>query len=352
MSKPENQVFELLKNPNFVQWVQNPTEETLHFWSKWLANHPERRKDVEVARRIVGSARLRYDKPVSQKVYDQILENIVSHNGGKKHIIKGIYERWKPVAAAVIAMAVLAGAFFFKGLVIQEKVPLAQVIWKQKKALHGQKITTRLPDKTIITLNAGSGITFPETFSDSIREVRLSGEAFFQVEKDADKPFLVRVNGNYVKVLGTSFNVRAYSDEDKVKVAVATGRVAYSTHTGEQVMLDPDEMAIHDEQRQSLITEKVNKPEAFGWKDKILYFNKSSFDEIRAKLEKWYGIEITVRGAFSSGVKGIPSEKTFSGQFHNPSLNEVLKGLSFLYRFDFEMEGKRMLLTPKPMPVN
>lgn len=351
MSKPGNQVFELLKNPNFVQWVQNPTEETLHFWSKWLANHPENRKDVEVARRIIGSARLRYDKPLSQKVYDQILEGIVTHNVGKKHT-KSIYEYWKPVAAAVIAMAALAGYFFFKGLVIQEKAPLAQVIWKEKKALQGQKITTRLPDKTMVTLNAGSGITFPETFSDSIREVRLSGEAFFQVEKDADKPFLVRINGNYVKVLGTSFNVRAYSDEDKVKVAVATGRVAYSTGSGEQVTLEPDEMAIHDEQQQSLVTEKVNKLEAFGWKDKILYFNKSSFNEIKAKLEKWYGIEITLRGAFSSGAKGIPSEKAFSGQFHNPSLNEVLKGLSFLYRFHFEIEGKHVLLTPKPMPVN
>ena len=351
MSKPENKVFELLKNPHFVQWVQNPTEENLHFWSKWLANHPESRKDVEVARRIIGYAKLRYDKPVSQKVYDQILEGIVAHNADKKHT-KGIYEYWKPLAAAVIAIAVLAGAFFFKDITVQEKVPLAEVIWKQKEALHGQKITTRLPDKTIVTLNAGSGITFPETFSDSIREVRLSGEAFFQVEKDVDKPFLVRVNGNYVKVLGTSFNVRAYSDEDKVKVAVATGRVAYSTQSGEQVTLEPDEMAIHDEQGQSLVTEKVNKLEVFGWKDKILYFNKSSFDEIRAKLEKWYGIEITVRGEFPSGAKGIPSEKTFSGQFHNPSLNEVLNGLSFLYRFDFETEGKHALLTPKPMPVD
>ena len=345
MSKPGNKVFELLKDPHFVQWVQNPTEETLHFWSKWLANHPESRKDVEVARRIIRSAKLRYDKPVPQKVYDQILEGIVTHNAGKKHITKGIYELWKPVAAAVITITVLAGAFFFKDIIVQEEVPLAEVIWKQKEALHGQKITTRLPDKTIVTLNAGSSITFPETFSDSIREVRLTGEAFFKVEKDPDKPFLVRVNGNHVKVLGTSFNVRAYSDEDKVKVAVATGRVAYSTGSGEQVILEPDEMAIHDEQQQSLVTEKVNKLGAFGWKDKILYFNRSSFDQIRAKLEKWYGIEITVRGEFPSG-------KPFSGQFHNPSLNEVLNGLSFLYRFHFEIEGERVLLTPKPMPVN
>lgn len=344
MSESENRVFKLLKDPNFVQWIQNPTEESQHFWTKWLANHPEARREVQAARRIIGSAKLERDVPISLPAYDQMLENIVAYSSNKKQSEGRFQKYWRPMAAAAsVAIAILGFAFFQNKQVATVRENEVRLNWKEKEVPYGRKMTTRLPDKSVVTLNAGSRIAFPEVFADSIREIRLSGEAFFQVERDPDRPFVVKINGNHVKVLGTSFNVRAYPEEHQVEVAVASGLVAYSTISGNQVILEADEMAIHDSQ--GLITGHVNKMEAFGWKDKILYFNKSSFNQVKAELQKWYGIEIISDGDFS--VHG-----TFSEQFNNPSLKEVLNGLSFLYRFKYEIDGDQVTLTQNTLPMN
>ena len=209
-----------------------------------------------------------------------------------------------------------------------------------KEAPFGAKITTKLPDGSMVTLNSGSKILFPEEFQGDTREVVLSGEAFFEVEHDQEKPFLVKMKRDVVRVLGTSFNIRSYPEDSAVYVAVASGRVSYSIPSGDEVMLEPGRMATYTPGKRSLETGEVNARQAFGWKDKILYFNNLTFDKISIELERWYGVKI-------SYDKDIELDGTYSEQFHNATLQEVLHSLSFVYRFNFEIQGKKIMIINK-----
>lgn len=110
--------------------------------------------------------------------------------------------------------------------------------------------TIRLPDHTEVTLNRYSSLTYPERFKGDTREVQLQGEAYFEVAKDARHPFIVQAQEVNVKVLGTHFNVEAYQPDASIKTTLLEGRVAVNIpHTGEEMVLSPNESAIYDKER-------------------------------------------------------------------------------------------------------
>lgn len=206
-----------------------------------------------------------------------------------------------------------------------------------KTAPLGSKTITNLPDGTKVFLNAGSKISFNSEFQGETRNVTLSGEAFFEVTHDKDKPFFVKMNGDIVKVLGTSFNIRSYPKEDFVQVSVATGKVSYSIPSGDEVILEPGRMATYDPEGEKLVTGEVNELSAFAWKDKVLYFDDLPFNKIILELERWYGVDI-------SYDQSLNFEGSYTEQFDNPSLKEVLNSLSFVYRFTFDIKESNVTL--------
>ncbi len=340
MSKTQSRVFELLNNVHFVQWVNSPTDESTHYWTKWIANHPGCSRDVQIARRMILSSRLSSDEPLSDQSYDRMLENILAHglNSRKTQSRHGFFTfRIVGVAASIALVLGLALYFYLTNdITLQKAAPITII---HKNAPPGSRVTTMLPDGSKVTLNAGSEISYPSEFIDS-RQVELDGEAFFEVERDSLKPFYVSVNGNQVQVLGTSFNVRCYPEDDWVRVSVATGRVSYTSSSGENVSLSKDEESIHSLVNGSLVTGVVNRNDAFGWKDKILHFDSQSFNDIVIELERWYGVEIEIS-------EGFTNRGPYSGEFYNATLEEVLEGLSFVYRFDHTIRDQQVNLNPK-----
>ncbi|MEQ9307468.1 MAG: DUF4974 domain-containing protein, partial [Marinoscillum sp.] len=179
--------------------------------------------------------------------------------------------------------------------------------------------------------NSGSELTFPDNFHGERRVVSLKGEAFFEVSHNPNKPFFVNTNGDQVRVLGTSFNIRSYPEDEAVSVSVATGRVAYSISSGDQVILVPNQMATHHLSKNDLKVGEVDHMQSFGWKDKIIYFKSASLDDIIIELERWYGVEIELHGDFKTSGK-------FTGRFENLPLEEVLIGLSYEFVFSYQID--------------
>lgn len=328
-------IFDLLKNEDFVLWVANPTEEATHYWSKWMASNPEKVKDVELARQFIRSSQKRIVEKMPDEGYDQVLEKIVTHSRARKSENR-TRNIWWPfgVAAAITLVLIATIVALWNGSPEVDPNVITRI---QKEAPLGTKVTTRLPDGSVVTLNSGSAITFPDRFEGNAREVSLSGEAFFEVEHNPMKPFFVNIKGDQVKVLGTSFNIRSYQDENTINVAVATGRVSYTMAAGQEVVLAPDEMASYNISDGRLTMGTVDKLQSFGWKDKIIYFKGITFEDLTRELERWYGVKIIANDNF--GARG-----TYSGKFDNPSLAEILHSLSFVYRFKFEIEGNQVTL--------
>jgi transmembrane sensor len=184
-----------------------------------------------------------------------------------------------------------------------------------------------LPDGSKVWLNAASSIKFPTAFNGAERKVELTGEAYFEVTHDASKPFHVSVlpfargQGKpapdekpiEVEVLGTHFNVNAYSDEAMVKVSLLEGSVKVKGETS-NVKLKPGQQASADDSK--LIVDDADVEEAVAWKEGLFEFKDAPIEEIMRQVARWYNVEVKYEGKpgyhFNASIKrNVPVSKVF-----------------------------------------
>jgi ferric-dicitrate binding protein FerR (iron transport regulator) len=214
-----------------------------------------------------------------------------------------------------------------------------------KEIPPGQKLTVYLPDGSRVKLNSESKISYLKPFDENKRMVSLEGEAFFEVTPDSSRPFLVISKGVETRVVGTSFNVNAYSNSH-VKVSVVSGKVSVKklsndkptvSSSTEPVWLSPTEQATCFVNESELTVSGYNADEVLGWSDGILYFNNASMDELVNELERWYGIDIVIE-------RETPIKKGIVGEFRNQSLEEIMMGLRITSEFEYEFKNGKLII--------
>lgn len=343
MQENSGNILDLVKNEYFVHWIVSPTEESTHFWTQWISNHPDRKKDVDIARQLIQSTRYNLDEKMPEKDYYTVLENIVERSQQRKRKSGTRYlETWKAVGiAASLIMAMFLGVWASQQFSLSDNQAVVvepQLLTKQNP--RGQKSTIMLPDGTKVVLNSESSITYVSNFTGSERLVELTGEAFFDVVRDTSKPFVVKTRSLMTTALGTSFNVDAYPD-GKEEITLVTGKVKVDSHVDvtQSALLEPGEIA-------ALEYGKLSKKQGVSlnhikWKDGFIVFQKAPFKEGIMELERWYGVTIE--------VKNLPAneEPTFTAHIENDNLANVLETLGYAMRFDFSIEGKKVLINFK-----
>lgn len=209
---------------------------------------------------------------------------------------------------------------------------------------QGGRYQVQLPDGTQIWLNAQTKIQFPSHFEKDGREVNLWGEAYFEVVKDPNRPFRVNTfrsgmgtDPTVIKVLGTHFNVMAYSDEPGVSTTLVEGSVAV-THSGDQVLLEPGQQALTGVIGESEITVKAaNIEAATGWKNRMFVFENEPLESIMRKIGRWYNVEVK----YGSDIKG----KKFSGLISQDNeIGAVMELLEATGEVHISFESKSTLL--------
>lgn len=249
---------------------------------------------------------------------------------------------WIRVAAiVVICFSIVLTYYQFKIKSTEESVGLTEVQMVGKVSQPGQKITTSLPDGTLVKLNGNSKILYAENFIGGTREVFLYGEAFFEVVRDETKPFVIKTKDIQVQVLGTSFNIKSYPGNETSIVSVESGKVAVTDLDHQSTALLPGEKLSYLSNLGSMIKDKYNWEEEYGWKDNILVFHEDTFDEILVRLGNWYGVEFKQEGDLLNG------NKSFSGRYNNPTLKAVLEGLSYVYDFNYALDKDRVIINDK-----
>lgn len=154
--------------------------------------------------------------------------------------------------------------------------------------------TVTLPDQTTVTLNRYSSLSYPARFRGSKREVRLKGEAYFEVKRDVEHPFIVKVESVQVQVLGTHFNVEAYPGDEKIRTTLLEGSVAVSV-PGERMVLSPNESAVYNRAEKKLLHEMT--PESrneIDWCDGHLIFDNLPLQEIARRLSHTFNLKIII----------------------------------------------------------
>lgn len=187
---------------------------------------------------------------------------------------------------------------------------------------YGKRTQIELPDGTTVMLNAGTQIIYPKKFNRNQRLVTLSGEAFFDVKKNPDKPFIIKTGELSVEVLGTTFNLMAYPNDNTIETTLVTGKVLIKRKNPvndeiQKLLLTPNQKAIYTKDEEHFIVESVDVKFDTSWKNGILLFDNEPFEEVAKKLERWYNTPIEL----SDDLKGM---HRFTMTLKNETLNEVL----------------------------
>ncbi|WP_413667992.1 FecR family protein [Mucilaginibacter sp. Mucisp86] len=210
-----------------------------------------------------------------------------------------------------------------------------EVIYNTIVIPRGGEYQLVLADGSKIWMNSASSLRYPTSFSGSERKVYLTGEAYFEVAKNARMPFIVKTDKAEVQVLGTHFNVKAYNDEDLCKTTLLEGavRVRSSAMINE---IKPGQQAIIDNGGQQKITSDIDVDEEVAWKNGLFMFNKANIKDVLQQVSRWYDIEVVYEGK-------VP-ELQFSGQL---SRKVDFYGFTNILKYaglNFTIKGKTVIV--------
>ena len=209
------------------------------------------------------------------------------------------------------------------------------------KVPRGGEFRLKLSDGTNVYLNSASDLKYPVRFNEKERTVYLSGEAYFEVTRNEDKPFVVHTKYLDIEVLGTSFNVYSYERENVMEMALISGRIKIQTcsEPSRVVYLKPNEKALFNKESGIITVEKTDNRFETAWLRGDLVFRSTTLSDVLAKLERRYGVNIHLND--SSLANDL-----FTGNFDSEYIVEVMDLLERHYDFTYDVRGDDIFIHP------
>lgn len=210
-----------------------------------------------------------------------------------------------------------------------------QISYNTLSTPRGGQYQVVLSDGTKVWLNAASSIRYPTVFSGKLREVTLTGEAYFEVAKNKERPFQIKVEAMKIAVLGTHFNVNAYEDEPEIKTSLLEGSVQI-TKGNTSGLLKPGQQAVVTNKSDKIKTSNVDLTEVVAWKNGLFRFEGADITTIMREIGRWYDVEIVYAGK-------LPNNRFVGKISRKVELSEVLKILA-LSKVKFTVAGKKIIV--------
>lgn len=273
---------------------------------------------------------------------------------------------WAAAAVLIFAVGWLVIALFSNKerpdqLAGKEKQPVSEISTR-----NGSRTTIQLPDGSQVWLNAGSKLSYDKKYGTGLREVTLTGEAYFDVVKNPDMPFIIHTNRMDIKVLGTQFNVKSYPGEKTTEAALVKGSIEVSIkdRPAEKIILKPNEKIIVSSDTLELqktasktANEKIQPDPIIairnltyqdtdsaivetGWVYNKLVFKDESFRELALKMERWYGISIRFT---DEAVQKLH----FTGTFETETIQQALSAMKLTSDFNFQIGNNNNIIISK-----
>ncbi len=363
MSKFDYTVEDFVLDPEFRKWVLSPEGSVKSYWEEYLKKNPSKLNDIKLARKIllnmarnsseVSQSRLdaawqKIDKAV-REIHTDTLEKKVIPMDSRSTIKRHEYGfrsyskhhqlyRMVGILALAFMLAVLANIVLPQAPVQLIEAPM---IYEEHIAPPGVKSNLTLQDGSKVILNSGSSLRYIKNFEADQRVLELVGEAYFEVAKDSNRPFKVRTGSITTKALGTSFNIRAYENED-MAISLLTGLVSVDLNMDqpEKVNLFPGEALNISLDRQQFHKQGFKEEKLMAWTKKTILFDHAPIAEITRVLENWYGVRIEFTNRPNKDLE-------VSGLFRDQTLENVLEGLSYSARFEFDIKQDQVTITFK-----
>jgi transmembrane sensor len=315
------------QDEEFLKWVKYPECYPLlrERWLKFMRENPQKREEIEEARlmilAVVKEKQFIPDERTHREVWNRVQESIGEMEDAPERVM--LWQRWYS-KAAVVLMILGVGWFLLRlpesapqlaDAQMEEAVPLEKYI--NNAALPK---TIVLSDGTSIVLQPYSVLEYPQTFKSDVREVYLTGEGFFEVKRDVNRPFMVHAHDIVTRVLGTSFTVRNYEGEKNVLVQVKTGKVSVFkekkkfTEDGnvEGVVLMPNQQVVYERDEMKMTKSLVENPSVLIPLVKQEFeFTDTPVREVFRIIEEAYGVDI------------VYDEEVLANCYLNASLDDV-----------------------------
>lgn len=336
-------VEDFVTDESYLRYYFRENETDIKFWTEWIGLHPEKLDVVISANNYIDAFSIRLPEPEFYKEQQRFAQSLADlslnqdfyqGNSGSAQKLR----RRKLGAAALIAMAVIPLTYL---ALHKRSLPGGpqDIVLVEKYAPKGQRAKITLPDGSEVELNADSKLTYPSKFSGPVREVQLTGEAFFRVSRDSLHSFHIVTPNLAVTVLGTSFNLQCYPDKDQTKVALVTGKVRLDRISdpvnkqvlGEPLVLTPSEMGVFNKHNLSLGKMKYDMEEETGWQRNVIIFKNADFNEIADRFDKVYNIRLI--------NKSHKTKFRFKGTFANASPEEIVKSICLSKNLSYTING-------------
>ncbi len=338
---------DFLDDESFLKWLSNPTQEENDFWNAFLKNHPYKKAEIKEATLIFNLFYSRENKLALTEQYELWKriqnESKASSNGVILKFIK---------YAAILVFVFFSGGisyYFYQHSAKENLFQLAEVIPARGEAVlvlsdgskvllekqmseisyskngeqlivnndtihqksgsqdelmnkviisYGQKSMIVLSDGTKVWLNAGSQLIFPAVFTNKTRKVTLMGEAFFDVAKNLERPFIVSASDVSVQVLGTRFDISAYPEDKVIQTVLEEGKVNL-TYAGKGILnreyvveMKPNQMVVFDKTSGEASSRMVDVSKYVSWKEGMLEFEKADLGRALMQVERFYNVKI------------------------------------------------------------
>lgn len=388
--KLSESIKRLLHDHSFVMWCMTPTEELDAHWQNWLESHADEEIAMNEARQILKSARLnQYTLPLdeSKALLDRIKKSTKTSRNKQYKFLVGY-------AAASILLLGMIGTWMFQttqpsaphNLMAETEIGIdstqtevtlimensetvelddnavisydsdVTVQSKQKETTILKKITGQkegkptsntlvvprgrrssliLADGSKIWVNAGSVLHFPTAFDSQKRTIQVKGEIYIEVAKDPSRPFYVETKDFIVNVLGTKFNISAYTDDLSQSVVLVEGSVKVNARNKEEICLTPSQKLTLAQEGTHI--ERVDVYDYISWKDGLLQFKDVSMEEILQRLSRYYNVSI-------KSAPGIAKRRCSGKLVLFDDVKQVLDTFSMLYNVTCRFESDTILI--------
>lgn len=247
----------------------------------------------------------------------------------------------RPILAIAASALILGGAFWLYKAKLNNK-PANTLAIVEKHTAPGEKKKINLPDGTAVTLNASSSLRIANSFGDDKREVYLDGEAFFDVKRNPQKPFIVHTGKIATQVLGTHFNVSAYQNDSNITVSLVQGKVQVDMNNdpSKRIILDPGKQMTYSKTDHQAHVSDFMTEDITGWKENKLVFNYDSWPDAAKKLSRWYGVPVQLKDTTLLRCK-------LKGTFDNIPLAKVMEQIRIVADVSWQMQGNKMIISGK-----
>lgn len=328
---------DFVEDEKFRNWIFSPDEESQLLWETFIENNPGKKETIQIARQIVEAIHFE-EEPVSRKEYLPSLtilkHKISTQNKPGKNAY--LFPNWWNKIAAILIIPFIAISIY---LYFSRQNPAQEVQKTQYIVPPGQKSNVILADGTSVWLNSGSTLTY-FTGDELNRKVHLEGEAFFDVTKDKEKPFLVETEKYTVKVHGTSFNVKAFKEQATSEIILEEGAISVITTNNKEIKLKPNQRFYINEKNKYNLSH-INPEYYTCWKDNVLRVNNEELQHLIVRLERWYGVSISIPNF--EKVKNLRYTLTIKTE----SCKEMLELMRLVTPFTYTINGEDITINYK-----